>query len=92
MTRRAVLAIAFSLALAATGCAGFQADMQRADASDVEASLRGAGFVLIPSDTPQRIESMRTLPPLVFSQVEGEVGIVEMQADLWDPDWAGIDD
>jgi len=134
MTRHALLMIAFSFALAATGCATIEADANRAEASDVEASLRSAGFVLIPSDTPQRIESMRTLPPLVFSQVErergsyfvyadpsscmciwvgtieemqrfselvseealgrfqGEVGIVEMQADLWDPDWAGIDD
>ncbi len=132
MIRLSILAVAIGLGIA--GCAGVQGDMQQADASDVESALRSAGFVLIPADTPQRIEAMRTLPPLVFSQVmregrsyfvyadprscmclwvgtleqlhrygelaseealmgmQGELGIVEMQADLWDPDWAGIDD
>ena len=55
MTRIAILAL--TLALAATGCATVEADADRAQASDIEGTLRGAGFVLIPSDTPARIRA-----------------------------------
>jgi len=133
MTRPTLLAISFSLALALASCTTMQGDMEEADANDVESTLRSAGFRLIPSDTPQRIESMRTLPPLAFSQVtrdgrpyfvyadprscmclwvgslaqmqryaqlaseeqvnaiQGEFEDVELQAELWDPDWTSID-
>jgi hypothetical protein len=67
MMRIAILAL--TIGFAVTGCATVEADADRAEASDIESTLRGAGFVLIPSDTPARIEAMRTLPPLAFSQV-----------------------
>ena len=51
------------------GCAASQREFEVSEANDVESTLRSAGFRLIPSDTPQRIESMRTLPPLAFSRV-----------------------
>lgn len=57
------------IAVGAVGCAASQREFEDSEASDVESTLKVAGFQLIPSDTPQRIESMRTLPPLAFSRV-----------------------
>lgn len=115
------------------GCAASQREFEVSEANDVESTLRSAGFRLIPSDTPERIESMRSLPPLAFSRVarEGrdyfvyadprscrciwvgtprqmehfarlareremgelgeEIGDVELEVGLWDPDWSSID-
>ncbi len=131
MARIALLAL--TIALSATGCATVEGDMARAEATDLASTLRAAGFTLIPSDTPQRIESMRTLPPLAFTRVmrggrpyflyadpracmclwvgsqaqmeryrqlsgqeelsamQDDVTNAELQAELWDPSWSGID-
>jgi hypothetical protein len=129
---RSVL-FALATAVALSGCAGLEQSMQASDAQEVETQLRFANFRLIPSDTPQRIESMRSLPPLAFSRVlrrgqpyfvyadpvscmclwvgtradydrflqlsaEAQMNTqqeiaqdIEMQADLWDPEWGSID-
>lgn len=121
-------------AFAVTGCAGLDRSLEASDAQEVETQLRFAGFHLIPSDSPQRIESMRSMPPLAFSRVlrDGQPYFVyadpvscmclwvgtkdnydrflqlsaaaqmntqqaiaqdlDMQADLWDPEWGSIDD
>lgn len=70
MHRIAILIVV--IALATVACAGVESDMQASEASDVESTLRTAGFRLIPADTPARIDSMRTLPPLAFSRVMRE--------------------
>lgn len=67
MKRIAMLVLA--MAVGTAGCAASQRAFEDSEASDVESTLKVAGFQLIPSDTPQRIESMRTLPPLAFSRV-----------------------
>jgi len=131
-TRIAVSALASLIGV--VGCAGVQGAMERSEAEDVEAQLRIAGFRLVAADTPARIESMRTLPPLSFSRVERGgrsryvyadpdscrclwvgtpaqlahyqrlaaearlgteqmiAGDVELEVNLWDPEWGSIDD
>ena len=126
--------LALATMLAVTGCAGLEQSMAASDAEGVETQLRFANFRLIPSDTPQRIESMGSMPPLAFSRVlrggspyfvyadpvscrclwvgtpanyerflqlsaEAQMSAqqavaqdIEMQADLWDPEWGSIDD
>ena len=126
--------LALATALATAGCANLERSMAASDAQSVETQLRLAGFHLLASDTPQRIESMRAMPPLAFSRVmradrpyfvyadpvsclclwvgtpanyqrflqlsaeaqmseqQAIVQDIEMQADLWDPEWGGIDD
>lgn len=54
--------------LATSGCAT-DGLFERSGTSDVETRLREAGFQLIPADTPQRIESMRSMPALAMSRV-----------------------
>lgn len=59
--------------IATLGVAGCAADsgnpFVQGEAQSVETQLRFAGFRLLAADTPQRIESMRSLPPLEFSRV-----------------------
>ena len=56
--------------LVTTGCATESGNpFVQGEAQSVETQLRFAGFHLLAADTPQRIESMRSMPPLVFSRV-----------------------
>jgi hypothetical protein len=80
-------AVSVLLMIALTGCAalGIGGPTPRQRAMDLEPMLSAAGFHMVPADTPEKIQHLKTLPALKVNYYVGKDGAMR----YWfaDPDY-----